>query len=398
MPPRKAKATKTSSKRAAEDDSQPPAPSKQVKTAAEDTEPSESKPIENTAADEDEEASDPSFDFNSPINSIADGFVEDTENHTALRTLVTFNEAIAIIGPSGKSLKDQAKESTVKVDLTGRELGAVERMLVVTGTNSAIANYCELVIRRQLQKFKVDTIRIRILVAAALLSSIVGTRSNTLNSIQNTSGAMLAVVTVVLPQSTDRLITVTGNAEQVRKAVDMVTMIMIQNKDKLKTVPAIPYYPVPMYGKYGHPRLLNSERVRRAATMTSHNPYGLGSNQQVSTQPEMQQQQQPQQDFSQVGGAQVPLSGPVGPGGQIQQQIFIPNDMVGAIIGKGGMKINEIRSMSGSHMYVQFSFPELMTRKINEPADNSTERLITVTGTPECNRMALYMLYQRLER
>ena len=69
----------------------------------------------------------------------------------------------------------------------------------------------------------------------------------------------------------------------------------------------------------------------------------------------------------------------------VTQQIYIPNDMVGAIIGKGGQKINEIRQLSGSVI------------KINEPQDNSNERLVTITGTQECNQMALYMLYQRLE-
>lgn len=66
------------------------------------------------------------------------------------------------------------------------------------------------------------------------------------------------------------------------------------------------------------------------------------------------------------------------------QQIYIPNDMVGAIIGKGGQKINEIRQISGSVI------------KINEPQDNSNERLVTITGTEECNKLALYMLYSRL--
>jgi heterogeneous nuclear rnp K-like protein 2 len=72
------------------------------------------------------------------------------------------------------------------------------------------------------------------------------------------------------------------------------------------------------------------------------------------------------------------------PGQPLTQQIFIPNDMVGAIIGKGGAKINEIRQLSGSVI------------KINEPQDNSNERLVTITGTQECNQMALYMLYSRL--
>lgn len=84
------------------------------------------------------------------------------------------------------------------------------------------------------------------------------------------------------------------------------------------------------------------------------------------------------------GGPQgQPMHGGM-PGGQITQQIYIPNDMVGAIIGKGGQKINEIRHMSNSVI------------KINEAQDNSKERLVTITGTEECNRMALYMLYSRL--
>jgi len=84
-----------------------------------------------------------------------------------------------------------------------------------------------------------------------------------------------------------------------------------------------------------------------------------------------------------AGPPQQPMQGMV-PGQPITQQIFIPNDMVGAIIGKGGAKINEIRQLSGSVI------------KINEPQDNNNERLVTITGTQECNQMALYMLYSRL--
>src|SRR4051812_18311861 len=92
------------------------------------------------------------------------------------------------------------------------------------------------------------------------------------------------------------------------------------------------------------------------------------------------------------GGPHQPHAGPHGqpmpggnmPGAPLTQQIYIPNDMVGAIIGKGGQKINEIRQISGSVI------------KINEPQDNSNERLVTITGTQECNQMALYMLYSRL--
>ncbi|KAI9227288.1 MAG: hypothetical protein DHS80DRAFT_24385 [Piptocephalis tieghemiana] len=74
-----------------------------------------------------------------------------------------------------------------------------------------------------------------------------------------------------------------------------------------------------------------------------------------------------------------------GGGPTTTQQIFIPNELVGAVIGKGGRKINEIRQMSGSHV------------KIDDPQPGSAERLVHITGSAECNQMALYLLYTRLE-
>ena len=67
------------------------------------------------------------------------------------------------------------------------------------------------------------------------------------------------------------------------------------------------------------------------------------------------------------------------------QQILVPTDLVGAIIGKGGAKINEIRQASGAQV------------KIDEAQWGAAERLVTVVGTPEANQMALYMIYQRLQ-
>jgi heterogeneous nuclear rnp K-like protein len=75
------------------------------------------------------------------------------------------------------------------------------------------------------------------------------------------------------------------------------------------------------------------------------------------------------------------------------QQIYIPDNLVGCIIGKGGSKINEIRHMSAS------------TIKIMEPgavgvgATGSSgggegERLVVITGQPANIQMAIQLLYQ----
>ena len=128
------------------------------------------------------------------------------------------------------------------------------------------------------------------------------------------------------------------------------------------------YVPLPVYGTLGAPENYDLPRVIEARMMTPQNPFGLNPKQPIAPQPAAAQPQQGaggqvyQQGPTQIPGPTVGAtphgiqSAVVGPGGQMTQQIYIPNDMVGAIIGKGGAKINEIRQLSGSHMYGPFSF------------------------------------------
>jgi heterogeneous nuclear rnp K-like protein 2 len=60
--------------------------------------------------------------------------------------------------------------------------------------------------------------------------------------------------------------------------------------------------------------------------------------------------------------------------------------MVGCIIGKGGMKISDIRRSSGARISIA-----------KAPHDESGERMFTIMGTAESNEKALYLLYENLE-
>lgn len=87
-----------------------------------------------------------------------------------------------------------------------------------------------------------------------------------------------------------------------------------------------------------------------------------------------------------------PAQAPVQP--QLQtQEIFIPNGLVGCIIGKGGSRINEIRHASAS----QIKIMEPGTGSNGRPAPEG-ERLVVITGNPNNVQMAISMLYQRLEQ
>ncbi len=166
---------------------------------------------------------------------------------------------------------------------------------------------------------------------------------------------------------------------------------------------AIPYVPQSAGGSYGHAENMrrHESRSRNAAAAPYGQPYQQASVAQQGVAPVAYGGPVAAGGYGGVGPQQPHQGGHAGPAAQhggppaqpmqgvvagqpLTQQIYIPNDMVGAIIGKGGAKINEIRQLSGSVI------------KINEPQDNSNERLVTITGTAECNQMALYMLYSRL--
>lgn len=86
---------------------------------------------------------------------------------------------------------------------------------------------------------------------------------------------------------------------------------------------------------------------------------------------------------------------PSNPPQQLQtQQIYIPNDLVGCIIGKGGAKINEIRHMSASQ--IKIMEPGAVGVGVNgapAPGGNEGERLVVITGQPANIQMAVQLLY-----
>ena len=69
---------------------------------------------------------------------------------------------------------------------------------------------------------------------------------------------------------------------------------------------------------------------------------------------------------------------------QQSHDITIPNDWVGCVIGRGGVKINEIRHLSGAVI------------KISPCEDGKKERNISIQGSPDAVNVALYLIQTRI--
>jgi heterogeneous nuclear rnp K-like protein 2 len=360
----------------------------------------------------------------------------DETNWLHLRACIGTSEAATIIGKGGENVTQIRRLSGAKCTVSDYSRGAVERILTVSGQVDAVSKAFGLIVRtlnqEDLETPSTSTSKaypMRLLIPHILIGSIIGKAGVRIREIQEASNAKLNASDTLLPNSGERSLVVLGVADAVHIAVYYVAQTLVEQLTERFGGPAAsqyatrsgmaanvvpggmsvqPYVPQPAGGQYQQP---NNFRRQEPQRTPAHGGYGA--------QPQMHGQQpvqpspyghpnmpygagspgrahyggpaQPAPYGGHHGATPVPHGGPAPnqppvamPGQPLTQQIFIPNDMVGAIIGKGGAKINEIRQLSGSVI------------KINEPTDNSNERLVTITGTQECNQMALYMLYSRL--
>ncbi|XP_072038598.1 heterogeneous nuclear ribonucleoprotein K-like isoform X2 [Amphiura filiformis] len=81
------------------------------------------------------------------------------------------------------------------------------------------------------------------------------------------------------------------------------------------------------------------------------------------------------------GGGGMDNSGPI-----TSQQVTIPKDLAGSIIGQGGQRIRQIRQDSNAKI------------KIDEPQPGSNDRIITITGTQEQITNAQYLLQRSVKQ
>ncbi|KAF2869010.1 hypothetical protein BDV95DRAFT_109639 [Massariosphaeria phaeospora] len=363
----------------------------------------------------------------------------DETNWLHLRACIGSGEAATIIGRSGENVTQIRHLSGAKCTISDWAKGSVERILTVSGQVDAVSKAFGLIVRtlnqEDLEQPSTSASKaypMRLLIPHILIGSIIGKAGVRIREIQEASNAKLNASDTLLPNSGERSLVVLGVADAVHIAVYYVAQTLVEQLTERFGGPAAsqyatrtgttanvvpggmsvqPYVPQPAGGQYAQPEQFRRQQhpAQRGpsgsygmpnmhgghAPQPSYGgqqmtPYGAGSPARGGYGGHSAPHQGPYAGQPTVApvahSGPVPNAGPMAvPGQPLTQQIYIPNDMVGAIIGKGGAKINEIRSLSGSVI------------KINEPTENHSERLVTITGTQECNQMALYMLYSRLE-
>lgn len=196
------------------------------------------------------------------------------------------------------------------------------------------------------------------------MGTIIGRQGLKIKHIQDVSGVRMVAQKDMLPQSTERIVEVSGNSEGIRAAVWEIGKCLID--DFQRGTNTVLYNPVRNIGnnsgdsRGGSDRSRSYARTGNGADFSENPPRGFRER----TSP----------------------SAATGDEDMQTQNISIPADMVGCIIGKGGVKISEIRRSSGARISIA-----------KAPDDETGERMFTIMGTGESNEKALYLLYENLE-
>ncbi|XP_053925621.1 poly(rC)-binding protein 3 isoform X6 [Cuculus canorus] len=314
-----------------------------------------------------------------------------------IRLLMHGKEVGSIIGKKGETVKKMREESGARINIS--EGNCPERIVTITGPTDAIFKAFAMIA----YKFEEDItnsmsnstatskppVTLRLVVPASQCGSLIGKGGSKIKEIRESTGAQVQVAGDMLPNSTERAVTISGTPDAIIQCVKQICVVMLESPPKGAT---IPYRPKPastpvifaggqaytIQGQYAipHPDLTKLHQL--AMQQTPFTPLGQTTPAFPGEKLPLHSSEEAQNLMGQSSGldASPPAS---------THELTIPNDLIGCIIGRQGTKINEIRQMSGAQI------------KIANATEGSSERQITITGTPANISLAQYLINARLK-
>ncbi|EAS36601.3 KH domain RNA-binding protein [Coccidioides immitis RS] len=313
---------------------------------------------------------------------------EYAQSMLTLRAIVSTKEAGVIIGKAGKNVADLRDETGVKAGVSKVVQGVHDRVLTVTGPLQGTAKAYGMVAKSLLEGAPQmgmggiiqnnGTHPVRLLISHNQMGTIIGRNGLKIKCIQDASGVRMVAQKEMLPQSTERIVEVQGTPEGIEKAVWEIGKCLID--DWQRGTGTVLYNPAVRANVGG--ASMNSAFVGPNPNTYSGRPYNrTGNGADFSDHPGTYNRRH----NSDAPNRGIPLV--TEDGEEVQtQNISIPSDMVGCIIGRGGSKISEIRRSSGARISIA-----------KAAHDETGERMFTIMGSAQANEKALYLLYENLE-
>ncbi|CAG4915259.1 unnamed protein product [Colias eurytheme] len=363
---------------------------------------------------------------------------EDSKVTLTIRLIMQGKEVGSIIGKKGEIVKRFREESGAKINIS--DGSCPERIVTVTGTTSAIFKAFTLICKKfeeWCSQFNEGggggsraPITLRLIVPASQCGSLIGKGGSKIKEIRDVTGANIQVASEMLPNSTERAVTISGTCDAITQCIYHICCVMLESPPKGAT---IPYRPKPnvagpvilaggqaytIQGNYAVPAqdavcapvfpLLEMKPPLAGALPPHHllppplhdhlmgglakSPLaGLAALGLGGLAPANASGLNPAAALAALAGSQLRTSnqGRNQPASNQQShEMTVPNELIGCIIGKGGTKIAEIRQISGAMIRIS---------NCEEREGGSTDRTITITGNPDSVALAQYLINMSVE-
>ncbi|XP_035829694.1 heterogeneous nuclear ribonucleoprotein K isoform X7 [Aplysia californica] len=325
-----------------------------------------------------------------------------------LRILMQSKNAGAIIGKGGANINRLRND--YKASVTVPDSNGPERVLSIGAELGTVLDMLLEVLPEmedQARNKRNDAeSEVRMIVHQSQAGCIIGRQGFKVKDLREKTGANIKVFSTCCPNSTDRVVAITGKPKVVVGCIEEIVELLQQAPPK---GPMNPYDPsfsdeflAPEYGGFitgdiraskGLPRgaappprgMRGAMRGGRIGNMNGNN-MGLGR---VGTGPGFGSafgggmQQDFSGDMTNMGGGQGMAFGEE----ECETtQVTIPKDLAGAIIGKGGSRITDIRRRSGAQIVIDEALP------------GSNDRIISISGTPDQIQNAQYLLQMSVKQ
>ncbi|XP_014260127.1 heterogeneous nuclear ribonucleoprotein K-like [Cimex lectularius] len=254
------------------------------------------------------------------------------DDRGALRLLIPSKVAGSIIGKGGRNITSLRSDFSAQVQVP--DCSGPERVVTISGTE--LETYLKIVERiipsLEDQGKEVD---LRLLLHQSLAGCVIGKGGSKVKELREKTNAKIKIFGTCCPRSTDRVVSIIGKPEV---AVDGLREVLLLIKDTPQKGYAESYNPEYFEDGYAE-------------------EYGGFGPARVWDRPDFRMRES-------------------------SEQVTIPKDLAGAIIGKGGMRIRRVRGDSGADI------------TIDEPLPGSNDRIITIKGTQQQIQLAQYLLQQ----
>ena len=345
---------------------------------------------------------------NGPISSHK--VQNDDPTYVHFRMLASISDTANIVGKGGDSISKIKEQSNARVNVSENLKGVPERIISVRGSAEYVAKAFGLIIRTingepfdQSSSIESKSYNLRLLFPHSIMGYIIGKKGSRFREIEENSAASLKANDQMLPASTDRILNITGVADAIHIATYYVAQTVIEHKQQIQK--AIYYNPA-NFNQPLLPVLSNNSNANSSHGNRQFNNFSGAANMIQMPNP-MMPGMMPQQmgyngmlqsgiqsNMAMMGLNQNSLSAATnsrvgeistGSDGKVNQKLYVSQQHIGLVIGRGGKNLKDIRQNTGCYV------------KVNDEIPGASERKLTLMGDVYSIQNAILMINNKIE-